>query len=173
MWLVFWPTNSCSSNYFFQSKYYSSKVYETISHKSKVSYLKCLLYLCRYDAALIENGIHYAATATAQRSSKMTASLNKYYNFLIHLIYLTIIFFNDEQSWSFRKGELILSQETPKTNTDCQNWRVCIVSPKLRTTFFSRPELKFLTKWWKSFYKNYKVIINSVTRRGETIKKHS
>lgn len=83
---------------FFQSKYYSSKVYETISHKSKVSYLKCLLCLCRYDAALIENGIHYAATATAQRSSKMTASLNKYYSFLIHLIYLTIIFFNDKQS---------------------------------------------------------------------------
>ena len=62
----------------FQSKYYSSKVYETISHKSKVSYLKCLLGLDRYDAALIENRIHYAATATAQRSSKMTASLNKY-----------------------------------------------------------------------------------------------
>ena len=67
-------------------------MYETISHKSKVSYLKCLLYLCRYDAALIENGIHYAATATAQRSSKMTASLNKYYSFLIHLISLTLIF---------------------------------------------------------------------------------
>ena len=104
---------------FFQSKYYISKVHETISHKNKVSYLKCLPGLCRYDAALIENGIHYAATATAQRSSKMTASLNKYYSFLIHLIYLTLMFFYNEQSWSFRKGELILSQETPKTNADC------------------------------------------------------
>lgn len=83
---------------FFQSKYYISKVDETISHKSKVSYLKCLLGLCRYDAALIENGIHYAATATAQRSSKMTASLNKYYSFLTHLIYLTLMFFYNEQS---------------------------------------------------------------------------
>lgn len=76
----------------FQSKYYIGKVYETISHKSKVSYLKCVLGLCRYDAALIENAIYYAASATAQRSSKMTASLNKYYSFLIHLMYLTLMF---------------------------------------------------------------------------------
>ena len=60
-------------------------------NKSKVSYLKCLLGLFRHDAALIENAIYYAATATAQRSSKMTASLNKYYSFLIHLIYLTLM----------------------------------------------------------------------------------
>jgi len=78
---------------FFQSKYYISKVHETISHKSKVSYLKCVLGLCRYDAALIENAMHYEATATGQHSSKMTASLNKYYCFLIHLIYLTLMFF--------------------------------------------------------------------------------
>ena len=77
---------------FFQSKYYSSKVYETISHKSKVPYLKCVLGLCRYDAALIENVTNYAATATAQRSSKMTASLNKYYSFSTHLISLTLMF---------------------------------------------------------------------------------
>ena len=77
---------------FFQLKYYSSKVYETISHKSKVSYLKCLLGLCRYDATSIENGIHYGATAAAQRSSKMTASLNKHYSSLIHLISVTLMF---------------------------------------------------------------------------------
>lgn len=50
---------------FFRSKYYISKVYETISHKSKVSYLKCVLGLCRYDGEIIEKTIHYAATATA------------------------------------------------------------------------------------------------------------
>ena len=67
-------------------------MHETISHNSKVSYLKCVLGLCRYDAALIENAIHHAATATAQRSAKTTASLNKYYSFLIHLISLTLMF---------------------------------------------------------------------------------
>ena len=76
----------------FLSNYYISKVHETLSHKSKVSYLKCVLGLCRYHAALIENAIYYAATALAQRSSKMTASLNKYYSFSIHLISLTLMF---------------------------------------------------------------------------------